>query len=60
MKRHHLYEIDLDRLTAFCTVCGYMEIVLQKKPLECLTQTHLCCQGTGDAGKAAAKIETGA
>ena len=30
MKRHHLYEIDLERLTAFCTVCGYTEIVLPK------------------------------
>jgi hypothetical protein len=30
MKRHYLYEIDLERLTAFCTICGYTEIVLPK------------------------------
>ena len=30
MKRHHLYEVDLERLRAFCTVCGYTDIVLRK------------------------------
>ena len=30
MKRHNLYEIDLERLRAFCTVCGYTDIVLPK------------------------------
>jgi predicted RNA-binding Zn-ribbon protein involved in translation (DUF1610 family) len=30
MKRHQLYEINRERLTAFCTVCGYTEIVLPK------------------------------
>ena len=30
MKRHQLYEVDLERLTAFCTVCGHTEIVLPK------------------------------
>jgi hypothetical protein len=30
MKRHQLYEINRERLTAFCTVCGYTEIVLRK------------------------------
>lgn len=37
MKRHNLYEIDLERQTAFCTVCGYTEIYVanartRKKP----------------------------
>lgn len=30
MPRHLLYEINLDRLTAFCTKCGYTEIVIPK------------------------------
>jgi hypothetical protein len=30
MKRHQLYEVDLEQLTAFCTVCGYTKIVLRK------------------------------
>jgi len=32
MKRHNLYEVDLERLKAFCTVCGYTDIVLRKSP----------------------------
>jgi len=28
--RHNLYEINLDRKTAFCTVCGYTEIHITK------------------------------
>jgi hypothetical protein len=28
MKRHQLYEIDLDKRTAFCVVCGYTEIFI--------------------------------
>jgi hypothetical protein len=28
--RHQLYEIDLKNLIAFCTACGYTEIVLRK------------------------------
>jgi len=30
MIRHNLYEVDLERLRAFCTVCGYTDIVLHK------------------------------
>lgn len=30
MPRHNLYEINLERLTAFCTVCGNTDIVVYK------------------------------
>ena len=40
MKRHQLYEIDLDKRTAFCIVCGYTEIFVpntrKRKPI-CIT-----------------------
>ena len=29
-RRHHLYEIDLERKTAFCTICGTTEIHVSK------------------------------
>jgi hypothetical protein len=41
MKRHQLYEINLERLTAFCTVCGYTEIVLPKTRSD-KRPKHLC------------------
>jgi hypothetical protein len=28
MKRHRLYEVNLEQKTAFCTVCGYTEIYI--------------------------------
>jgi hypothetical protein len=30
MKNHRLYEIDLERERAFCTVCGYVDIYIPK------------------------------
>ena len=30
MTKHLLYEINVERLTAFCTTCGYTEIVVPK------------------------------
>ena len=30
MKKHNLYEINLERKTAFCTVCGYTQIHVAK------------------------------
>jgi hypothetical protein len=34
MKSHHLYEVNLEQKTAFCTACGYTEIYVPK------TRTH--------------------
>ena len=43
MKRHLLYEIDLDKRTAFCVACGYIEIVMpnnrKRKPI-CITRAR--------------------
>ena len=30
MKKHNLYEINLERKTAFCTICGYTQIHVAK------------------------------
>jgi hypothetical protein len=42
--RHNLYEIDLERKTAFCTVCGYTEIHVSKSRTKLTPKVFCICR----------------
>jgi hypothetical protein len=41
MKNHRLYEVNLERQTAFCVVCGYTEIYA--RPTRSRTKPQVIC-----------------